>query len=99
MADGQKQSRQRPELAADATHVGGRVPRMKSCVACGTSGPGLDEVAIKSIALTRYQEGAGMLGVADCSVCFMEFLDALQEGVYVPTATIYADGKLSGPSA
>ena len=23
----------------------------------------------------------------------------LQEGVYVPTAAIYADGKLSGPSA
>ena len=36
---------------------------------------GLDEAAIESIGLTQYRDGAGMLGVVDCGVCFGEFLD------------------------
>ncbi|KAL5215320.1 hypothetical protein ABZP36_004472 [Zizania latifolia] len=36
---------------------------------------GLDEAAIDSIAVTRYQTGAGLLGAADCSVCLGEFQD------------------------
>ncbi|OEL21812.1 RING-H2 finger protein ATL54 [Dichanthelium oligosanthes] len=36
---------------------------------------GLDEASINSIAATRYRAGAGLLGVADCSVCLGEFQD------------------------
>jgi hypothetical protein len=36
---------------------------------------GLDEAAIHSIAATRYREGAGLLGAADCTVCLGEFED------------------------
>ncbi|KAG8064754.1 hypothetical protein GUJ93_ZPchr0004g40413 [Zizania palustris] len=36
---------------------------------------GLDEAAIDSIAVTRYQTGVGLLGAADCSVCLGEFQD------------------------
>ncbi|XP_066166122.1 putative RING-H2 finger protein ATL50 [Oryza sativa Japonica Group] len=35
----------------------------------------LDEVAIESIALTRYHDGACMLGATDCPVCLGEFRD------------------------
>ncbi|XP_073103900.1 RING-H2 finger protein ATL52 [Elaeis guineensis] len=36
---------------------------------------GLDESTIRSIAVTEYKAGGGILGAADCSVCLGEFQD------------------------
>ena len=63
--------------AAGATDVGGGAPDDDEVVhhAWHIRTVGLYEAAIESIALTRYQAGAGMPRAADCSVCLGEFQD------------------------